>query len=80
MHGRHVWVSLFPGKNIAQLKCRTVKYLHSFEMNQLRKSLFLHPKDVQVSTIVPGAVMTMCKLLSVPGKNGALQTPRSLWT
>lgn len=32
------------GKNIAVLKCRTVKYLHSFEMNQLRKIFFFIPR------------------------------------
>lgn len=56
-----------PGKNIAVLKCRTVKYLHSLKMNQLRKSLFLHHWDVQVSTTVPGAAILLCKLLSIAG-------------
>lgn len=46
-----------PRKSTVQLACGTVKYLHSFETNQLRKSLFfLQPEDVQVSTIAPGTV------------------------
>lgn len=84
--GQYAWQTCMgqspPGKNTAQLKCRTVKYLHSFEMNQLGKPPSLHPKDVQVSTIALGAAMSTCKLLSVPGggRGGTLQTPRSLWT
>lgn len=53
-----------PRKNTVLLACGTVKYLHSFEMNRLRKFLFLQPEDVQVSTIAPG---TVCVTLSERG-------------